>query len=102
MGQKKQRRVQNHTPGSVRYFTYHLEFPDGDIWRDQIPFVHPIDFELKQTRWPAYEPNIHRDLIAKGEARFTDQNGVKHIIIVEDVKRPKHWGTRSGAHKFMV
>lgn len=99
---KKTRSVPNHTPGKIRYFTYYLEFPDGETWRDQIPFIHPLDFELAQTRWKQHEPNVYRELTQKGETRFVDQNGVKHIIVIEEQARPKHWGTKGGAHKFMV
>lgn len=102
MGQKKQKRVANHIPGKVRYFNYYLEFPDRDIWCDAIPFVHPLDFELKQTRWMAHEPNVYRDILNKGEARFTDQNGVKHIIKVSEEPVKRRWGTPGGASKFMV
>lgn len=91
-----------HTPGRVRYFLYRLVFPDGEMWQDNIPFVHSLDFELKQTRWHKYEAGIYRDLLQKGEARFTDQNGVKHVIGIEDVPRERHWGSKGGAHKFLA
>lgn len=102
MGAKRQKGVQDHVPGKVRYFTYKLIFSDGEIWQDQIAFVHPLSWELKQTRWHKHDPGVYRDLLVKGEARFTDQNGVKHVIGIEEVKRDRVWGGPGGAHKFMA
>lgn len=101
---KKFRAIKDHTPGKVRYLTYYLEFPDGDTWCDQIKFVHPLSFELQRTRWYKHEPGIYRDLMAKGEGSFKDQNGVRHIIKVEEIERPRKWGSKhgGGAHKFMA
>jgi hypothetical protein len=101
MGEKKLKTVANHIPGTVRYFTYYLEFPDGERWQDQIPFVHALDFEIKNTNWPKHNPSVYRDIVTKGEARFTDQNGVKHIIVVEEKVRPRHWG-KGKASRFTI
>lgn len=77
--------------GEVRYFTYYLIFPDGDIWVDQTPFVHDLQFELKNTRF-AKDPLKARDILIKGETSWKDHNGVGHRIVVESTERPKKWG----------
>jgi hypothetical protein len=89
-------RVKEHTPGTVRYFTHRLEFPDGDEWVDQVPFVHDLQFELKKTRWYKHDAGIYRDLLTKGQAKWTDHNGVKNWVIIETVQRPRVWGTKKG------
>ncbi len=89
---KKSARPANHTPGKVRYFTYYLIFPgDNDFWVDQSPFVHDLQFELKQTTFRG-APDIYRDLLTKGEAKWKDHNGVTHRVVIEDVQRPRKWG----------
>lgn len=92
------RSVEQHTPGVVRYFTYYLEWPDGsERWVDQTPFVHDLQFELKNTRFmkdPTMPAHIAGDLIRKGEATWNDTNGVKHTIIIEKTVRNKRWGVR--------
>lgn len=75
----------------TRYFTYYLIFPDGDHWVDQTPFIHDLTFQLKQTAW-RNDPDKCRDLLLKGETNWTDQNGVKHRVVVEDEVRPRIWG----------
>lgn len=88
--------VKNHTPGRERYFTYYLEFPgkDPDVWVEQVPFVHPIDWELKNrmTINKSVDPSLGRDLLLKGECQWTDANLVRHRIVVENEKRPRRWG----------
>lgn len=94
-----QRAFKQHTPGTIRYLTYYLEFPRGseekkradDTWCAQIPFVHDLQFWLKQTRWKN-DMVVTNDLIRKGETKWRDHNGVTHRIIIEDVKRPRRWG----------
>ena len=89
---KKHNRIHEHTPGKVRYFTYYLYFPkDKDEWCAQIPFIHDLKFQLQQTVW-RNDPNKCHDLITKGETSWKDHNGVRHRVVVEDVKRPKKWG----------
>jgi len=85
--------VKAHTPGTVRYFTYYLSFPDGETWCDQSPFVHELNFQLKQTAF-RNDPNKCRDLLMKGETKWKDHNGVEHRVVIEDVKRQRVWGTR--------
>lgn len=77
----------------TRYFTYYLYFPGerNDPWVDQVPFIHELEFELTQTRF-GIDPSHKRDIMQKGECEWTDQNSVKHRVVVEDVKRPKKWG----------
>lgn len=95
----RDRAFQQHTKGKTRYFTYYLIFPVGseehrkadDTWCAQIPFIHDLQFQLKQTKW-ANDPIICGDLIRRGETKWRDHNGVTHRIVVEDVVRPKRWG----------
>jgi hypothetical protein len=77
----------------VRYFTYYLYFPgeQNDPWVDQTPFIHDLQFQLKNTTFGKV-PGLARDILQKGECSWTDQNGVKHRVVVEDVVRPKKWG----------
>lgn len=84
--------IQEKTLGKVRYFTYYLIFPgDNDYWVDQSPFVHDLQFQLKQTRW-GRDPIKCDELLKKGETKWKDQNGVTHRVVIEDIKRPKKWG----------
>lgn len=84
----------------TRYFTYYLEFPDGEVWVDQTPFVHELQWELEQLinrqhKIERFEWKTRADDLArKGETRWTDQNGVKHIVLVENTKRNRRWGVR--------
>ena len=90
--------VKHHTPGKVRFFTYWLEWPDGsEPWVDQTPFVHDLQFELKNTRFmkdPTLPAHVALDLIRKGETRWMDTNGVTHRVVVEETKRNRRWGVR--------
>lgn len=88
--------VSDHKPGVVRYFTYRLIFPgDKDEWVDQVAFVHPLQFQLKQTVWK--DDKIACDaLITKGEHSWYDSNHVRHLIIVEETKRQRRWGKNHG------
>lgn len=86
--------VPEKTIGKVRYFTYYLIFPgDKDVWIDQSPFVHDLQFQLKQTRWHN-DKNKCDDLLKKGETSWKDHNGVLHRVVIEDIERPKRWGTK--------
>lgn len=99
MSYKKMRpqTTKEHTPGKVRYFTYYLIFPnDKDEWCAQVPFVHALDFQLKQTAW-RNDPSKCHDLLSKGETTWLDHNGVRHRVVVEDVIRPKKWGINKHA-----
>lgn len=90
--------VKDHTPGDVRYFTYWLYWPDGSRpWVDQTPFVNPLQFELKNTRFmkdPKIPKSVAYDLIRKGEADFVDSNKVRHRIVIESEARAREWGTK--------
>lgn len=90
--------TKEHTPGTVRYFTYYLEWPDGsEPWIDQVPFVHDLQFELKNTRFmkdPLVPAHVATDLLRKGEAQWKDHNGVVNRIVIEKTKRNRRWGTR--------
>lgn len=77
----------------VRYFTYYLIFPDGESWVDQTPFIHALDFQLKQTVWRNDNKKL-MDLYNKGETRWKDQNSVEHLVRIEDVIREKRWGVQ--------
>lgn len=74
----------------TRYITYYLMFPkDKDMWVEQIPFVNHLDFEIGRTKFP---PMIKRALLEHGAAEWKDQNGVVHIIKIEDKPKPRKWG----------
>jgi hypothetical protein len=87
-------RIRNHTLGQVRYFTYSLEFPDGDHWMDQLPFVGPLDQILPTTQFGT-NPDIAKKLLLAGEAHFRDSNGVTHRVQIESERRPRRWGIRT-------
>lgn len=70
----------------VRYFTYYIIFPDGEEWMEQIPFIHELQFELRNTTF-GQDPNLARDILNKGECMWKDHNGVKHRIVVEERMR---------------
>jgi len=59
-----------------------LSFPDGETWCDQSPFVHELNFQLKQTAF-RNDPNKCRDLLMKGETKWKDHNGVEHRVVIE-------------------
>jgi len=84
--------IQSHKPGTVRYFTYFVIFPgDNDYWVDQTPFVHDLQFQLKQTAW-RNDPQKCSDLLKKGETTWKDNNGVTHRVVIEEKQRPRKWG----------
>lgn len=84
--------IKEKTFGEVRYWTYYLIFPgDKDVWVDQTPFVHDIQFEIKNTRWKN-DPGKVRDILTKGETKWTDHNGVTHRVVVESTPRARKWG----------
>lgn len=75
----------------VRYWTYYLIFPDGTEWVDQMPFIHDMQFELKNSCFDI-EPHQKRDLLVKGETHWKDHNGVTHRVVIEGTERPRRWG----------
>lgn len=75
----------------TRYWTYYLEFPDGETWVQQEPFIHDLQWELAQSCFDT-EPHMKRDLLVKGETKWTDQNGLKHWVRIEDKEQPRRWG----------
>lgn len=84
--------VKDHTPGTIRYFTYYIYFPqDKEEWVDQISFVHPLSWELKHS---AFKDDALKcnDLLKRGETSWRDHNGVMHRIVIETEKRPRKWG----------
>jgi hypothetical protein len=90
-------RVKNHTPGQIRYFTYYLIFPkDKDVWVDQVPFVHPLSYELKRTTF-GKNPEVARTIMKNGECHWKDHNGVTHRVVVEEEVRAKNWGVKKPA-----
>lgn len=94
----KLRTVDHHTPGVVRYFTYYLEWPDGsEPWVDQVPIVHDLQFSLQNSRFnhdPSIPAHVLHDLARTGEAKWQDNNGVTHRVIVEKTKRNRRWGVK--------
>lgn len=94
----KLRTVENHTPGEIRYFTYYLVWSDGtEPWVDQVPIVHDLQFSLQNSRFnwdPTIPPTVMHDLARKGEAEWSDNNSVRHRIIVEKTKRNRRWGVK--------
>lgn len=89
--------VKIHTPGQVRYFRFQCEFPDGDTRWYSREFVHDLMFELKNlgiylgqigvVDHPAFE----RELLVKGEYRWTDLGKRKWLLRVENDKVPDNW-----------
>lgn len=85
--------VKNKTVGEIRYFTYWIRFPDGEEWVDQVPFVHELDFELRQSVFDL-DPIKKNDLLTKGETHWKDKNSVEHLVRVENVERKRNWGPK--------
>lgn len=83
--------VQNHTPGQIRYWTYIVTFQDGEEWQKSVPFVHPLDYELKLASFGGV-PGLARDILSKGEATWKDQNGVGHHVRVDKEAQVERWG----------
>jgi hypothetical protein len=79
----------------TRYFTYYLTFPgeENDPWIDQVPFIHELQFELRNTTFGKV-PDLARSILLTGECEWKDHNGVKHRVVVEEEARPKNWGKR--------
>lgn len=82
----------------VVYMTYVLTFPDGEAWQRQQEFsAHDLDLVLKnmimehkrdRSEWKLRAEALWR----AGECWWKDEAGVEHMILIEDVKRPKKWG----------
>lgn len=79
---------------TLQYFTYYLHFPDGEVWIDQVPFVHDLQFELNRATFTK-NPDVIRDLLQKKETHWVDHNGVTWRIVIEKTKRRKRWGTKT-------
>lgn len=89
--------VRDKSP-DIRYFTYFVCFPDGDMWIRQTAFVHSLQFELKnllaQNKLdPAWKHRCN-DLVKKGETFWKDTNGVEHRVVIESKLRSEKWGVR--------
>ena len=84
-----------HTLGEIRYLTYFLEFPDGDVWNQQTHFFGPVSTWLKLTVW-AKKRNVCIDLLRRGEtywkAHFPRGGYVIHRLKIENTKRERKWG----------
>lgn len=89
--------IKERKAGDIHYLTYRLIFPkDKDEWIDQITLVHPLQWELKRMSFIKGRPGLERDLLIKGECSFKDHNGVRHVVKIEQTKRPRHWGKTQG------
>ena len=81
----------------TRYLTYYLEFP-GDrqdqYWVKQIPFIHDIQFEMRNWKGVNADPKAVRDLLRSGETHWRDHNGVTHRLCIEEQARPERWGVQ--------
>lgn len=79
----------------VLYFTYVLNFPDGDVWVKQRPFVQELEWEmkemLKESRHPEWKNRVFA-LWTAGECWWKDNLDVEHLILIEDKKRREKWG----------
>lgn len=87
--------VQEKCP-DIRYLTYYLFFPSKpgvtDYWIKQIPFIHDIQFEMKN--WKGITSEQKRDLLQKGETHWKDRNGVERRIVIEKTQRETNWGIK--------
>jgi hypothetical protein len=83
----------------VRYWTYYMHFPGemDDPWIDQTPFIHDLQFELKNTTF-GKDPELARNILLKGECQWKDHNGVTHRVVVDDTIRVRKWGKRQRVH----
>lgn len=81
----------------LRYWTYTLMFPDGDVWVDQKPMVESFDVEClnmiaghhDKALWSARM----RQLRLRGFVSWKDAHKVEHLVVIENTKRRKRWGT---------
>lgn len=67
----------------VRYWTWIIEFPDGDMIVKQTPFIHDLQFELRNTIFK-HNSSACSSLLKKGEYSWKDTNKVKHTMKVEN------------------
>jgi len=86
-------RPKNKTLGQVRYFSYFLQFPDGEEWVKSIPFVHELSYELPRTTFGKI-PDLASSLLKKGECHWKDNNGVTHRVLIENDARTENWGVK--------
>lgn len=89
----KNARIKNKTLGQIRYFSYFLQFPNGEEWVESRPFVHELSFELQNTTFGRVH-ELYRMMMKTGSCHWKDHNGVTHRVVVEDTPRLKVWGTK--------
>lgn len=80
-----------HKEFHPRYITYYVHFPgDKQPWCVQFPFIHDLNFQLKQTK---LMPQVKSDLLKKGESTWKPGDGTTHRVVIEEIQRPRVWGT---------
>lgn len=70
----------------IRYWTWYIEFPDGETMVKQSPFIHDLQFELKNTIF-RHNQGACRSLLTKGEYSWKDTNKVRHTMRIENAPR---------------
>lgn len=82
----------------IRYLTYYLFFPSKpgvtDYWIQQKPFIHDLQFEIRNWTGINKDPKKVRDLLTKGETHWKDRRGVEHRIVIEKEQRETNWGIK--------
>lgn len=81
----------------VRYFTFYLQFPNGETKWHQVPFIHDLMFDLQKVsrRLKSLGLEDHagfaREILVKGEYKWTDRLKNKWLVRVENKPRPDNW-----------
>lgn len=77
----------------IRYWTWYMEFSDGDVLIKQAPFIHELQFELQNTIFRKNQ-DACRNLLQKGEHSWIDENKVHHTMRIESAPRETGWVNR--------
>lgn len=89
--------VKQKVIGETRYFTFYLEFPNGDVKWHQVPFIHDLMFELPNIakRLGALgivdHPGFERELLHKGEYQWRDFRFNKWMLRIENEAKKDNW-----------
>lgn len=77
--------------------TFYVQFPDGITKWHQVPFIHDLMFELRRVAirlkslGVVDHPGFEREILQKGEYKWTDNRKCKWLLRVEKEPRPDNW-----------
>jgi len=81
----------------IRFFTWYITFPDGETKWKQDPFLHDLMFELKNIGFKLKaigivdHPSFERELLTKGEYKWTDYRKNKWLLRIEKTPKRDNW-----------